>query len=283
MKSKTKSILIILSLCSVVLIPMGLALMWFNTDWKKKIKIILTAALSILYAGLIALILLVEPANNTSGIGLPGSFGKGSTNFDTGYSTEKMVDEKQSDNKTHKSSNKENEEQEEPEERLPRAVKKSKGGVNISRWLVIIVLIAFMIYLIIRQNLKNGKKSAYENPYVDTNQYKLPLAEDAKMPIVHFLHLHLAAGEKIYFATETTQKDNEGDFAVTNQRVVILNKNEVQEFPMSALTAVSSVSNSVMMLTSGDRKYYIFMPESQLKYALAVVRWAYAKATGGQN
>jgi hypothetical protein len=123
------------------------------------------------------------------------------------------------------------------------------------------------------------KKGGYENPYVDTTQYKLPLVEDAKMPMVHFLKLKMNAGEKIYYATETVQKDNQGDFVVTNQRVVVFGKSGDYEFPMNALTAVSSVSNSVMLLTCGDRKYYIFMPENQMKYALAVIRWAYSKVT----
>ena len=99
------------------------------------------------------------------------------------------------------------------------------------------------------------------------------------MPMVHFLKLKMNAGEKIYYATETVQKDNQGDFVVTNQRVVVFGKSGDYEFPMNALTAVSSVSNSVMLLTCGDRKYYIFMPENQMKYALAVIRWAYSKVT----
>ena len=85
--------------------------------------------------------------------------------------------------------------------------------------------------------------------------------------------------EKILYATETTQKDSEGDFIVTNQRVVVFSLGGDYEFPLNALTAVSSVTNTVMLLTSGERKYYIFMPESQMKYALAIVRWAYKKST----
>ena len=58
-----------------------------------------------------------------------------------------------------------------------------------------------------------------------------------------------------------------------------MNNEEMTEFPLEVLEAVSSVSNSVMLLTSGTRKYYIFMDESQLNYALAVVRWAYKNKT----
>ena len=55
------------------------------------------------------------------------------------------------------------------------------------------------------------------------------------------------------------------------------------ELPLPSLTAVLSVSNSVMQLTAAggeeEQKYYIFLPESQMKYALAIVKWAYAKVT----
>ena len=75
-------------------------------------------------------------------------------------------------------------------------------------------------------------------------------------------------------------KDNEGDFVVTDKRVVIFAKTGITELPLSSLTAVLSVSNSVMQLTSGaseeEQKYYIFLPESQMKYALAIVKWAFA-------
>jgi len=27
----------------------------------------------------------------------------------------------------------------------------------------------------------------------------------------------------------------------------------------------------------GEQKYYIFLPESQMKYALAIVRWAFSR------
>jgi hypothetical protein len=135
-----------------------------------------------------------------------------------------------------------------------------------------------MLFLIIWQNIRNNRKPHYENPYVDTNKYKLPLSDDAKIPIVHFLKLRLNKEEKIIFATETNQKDNEGDLIITNQRVVIMDKTQNVEFPLGVLTAVSSVTDTVMLLTSGDRKYYVFMPESQLKYALATIRWSYKQA-----
>ena len=97
------------------------------------------------------------------------------------------------------------------------------------------------------------------------------------MPLVHFLRLRLNPNEQIYFATQTTQKDNEGDFIITNQRVVILSPQQNIEFPIHVLTAATSITDTVMQLISGDRKYFIFMHESQMKYALAVLKWTAAK------
>ena len=43
-RNKVFSIITIACFCSIVLIPVGLALMWFMTSWQKKRKIIITAA-----------------------------------------------------------------------------------------------------------------------------------------------------------------------------------------------------------------------------------------------
>ena len=288
-RKKLFSIITIICFSTIVLIPIGLALMWFSTGWKKKPKIILTATLAPLYIALVALLLLLEPSYNTRGLGLPGSYSQGYTTFDsTGGkpSDSKAQQDKRSkqkgktsdfDEEEAKLSRKEGE-AEPQEERLPRSLQRKKGKIGSQVWYTILFFLLILI-LIILQNLRNGrKKEGYENPYVDTNQYKLPFDENSKMPMVHFLGLRLAQGERIYFAVNTVQKDNEGDFVVTSQRVLIYSKEGDYEFPLPALTAIASVSNSVLQLTSGDRKYYVFVPENQMKYALAVVRWAYGKA-----
>ncbi len=275
-KDRMFSIITIACFVSILFIPIGLVTMWFSTSWKKKLKLILSAAFTLLYVGIVALILLLEPSYNTSGVSLPFDVSVGQTAFETsGGGKAKEVEgiEGDSNKKTDKT-----EDLDEVEERLPKSIKKKSG--SLGRPFFTVMFFLFMLFLIIWQNMKaKKKKGGYENPYVDTTQYKLPLAEDAKMPMVHFLKLKMNAGEKIYYATETVQKDNQGDFVVTNQRVVVFGKSGDYEFPMNALTAVSSVSNSVMLLTCGDRKYYIFMPENQMKYALAVIRWAYAKSS----
>jgi len=287
-RKKLFSIITIICFCTIVLIPIGLALMWFSTGWKKKPKIILTATLAPLYIALVAFLLLLEPSYNTSGLGLPGSYSQGYTAFDsTGGkpSESKAQQDKRSKQKGKASDFDEEEaklsrqdgEAEPQEERLPRSLQRKKGKIGSQVWYTILFFLLILI-LIILQNLRNGrKKEGYENPYVDTNQYKLPFDENSKMPMVHFLGLRLAQGERIYFAVNTVQKDNEGDFVVTSQRVLIYSKEGDYEFPLPALTAITSVSNSVLQLTSGDRKYYVFVPENQMKYALAVVRWAYSK------
>jgi len=41
------------------------------------------------------------------------------------------------------------------------------------------------------------------------------------------------------------------------------------------LEGVTSITNTVIQIFTKDKKYYVFMDESQLKYALAVIRWAF--------
>lgn len=281
-RNKVFSIITIACFCSILLIPIGLALMWFMTDWKKKRKIIITGAGSLLYIAIVAFLLLLEPSYNTGGVSLPFKYSGGETAYDAPANPgrpskkEKKIspasDKKQKADKTSENTD---------EERVPRSVKK-QGGRALGRGFYVFLFFIIILVLILWRNFRTaGKKEDYENPYVDTNLYKLPLAEDAKIPLVHFLRLKPAQGEKILYATETVQKDNEGDFVVTDKRVVFFSKGGTTELALSSLSAVLSISNSVMQLTAageeGEQKYYIFLPESQMKYALAIVKWAFAK------
>ena len=276
-RNKVFSIITIACFCSVILIPVGLALMWYMTTWQKKRKIIITATGTLLYGTLVALILLIEPSYNTGGVSLPFKYSGGETAYEASANPGKPG---KKDKKTAPESNKkdksEKESSEQPEERVPRSVKKQSGRALGRGFYIFLFFIIILILILWRNFRAAGKKSDYENPYVDTNLYKLPFSKDSKMPLVHFLRLKLNQGEKILYATETVQKDNEGDFVVTDQRVVIFSKSGNTELPVSSLTAVLSVSNSVMQLTSGEQKYYVFLPESQMKYALAIVRWVYS-------
>ncbi len=279
-KSKFFTILTIACFCSIVLIPVGLSLMWFMTDWKKKRKIIITAAGSVLYCSLVAVILLMEPSYNTGGVSLPFKYSGGETAFESsvnpGKSSKKDKKTAPESDKKKKSDETKDESQ---EERLPRSVKKQSGRTLGRSFYVFLFFLVILILILWRNFRGAAKKDVYENPYVDTNLYKLPLADDAKTPLVHFLRLKLNADEKIFYATETVQKDNEGDFVVTNQRIAIFSKGGSSEIALTSLTAVLSVSNSVMQLTAGEEKYYVFLPESQMKYALAIVRWAFNNAS----
>ena len=270
-KSKLFSIVTIACFVSILCIPLGIVLMLYYTSWKKKTKIILSISLTAFYAALLAFVFLIKPAYNTGGISLPFGSNSGYTAFDSGSS----ANGKSNGGKSNGGVNKKN--TSDSTERLPKKVQQGQKKVS-SSILYPILFFLFMLFLIIWQNIRNKGKSSYENPYVDTNKYKLPLAADAKMPMVHFLHVDLNEGEKIYFATETNQSGNEGNFVITNQRVVILAKTQNEEFAVDTVTAVSSATNTVMVITAQEKKYYIFMPESQMKYSLAVLKWA-AKIT----
>lgn len=275
MSKKLNNVATILSFVSILLIPIGIALMWISTKWKKSVKIILSVVSSALYIFLIVLFFILEPSFNTSGTTLPFNYNKGYTAFDSkNASTKKSEQPKESDKKSGTLDLDKIVDNPTSKPKLPSTLQKKAGG-ETNPWLLMVIFFAFILILVIIKNIRATRKVRYENPYVDTSHYKLPLADDAKMPMVHFLRLQQRPGEKILFATETNQQNNEGNFVVTNQRVVIMNLEEIAEFPLEVLEAVSSVSNSVMCLTSGSRKYYIFMDETQLKYALAVVRWAY--------
>ena len=231
---------------------------------KKKTKIILTISLTAFYAGLIAFFFLIKPAYNTSGLSLPFGSNSGYTAFEAaGSGSGSGSGSGKGKSKSSKAAS---------EEKLPKKVKQGQGKISKSI-LYPILFFGFMLLLIIWQNLRNKGKSTYENPYVDTNKYKLPFTADSKMPMVHFLHVELAPEEKINYATETNQKDNEGNFVITNRRVIIQTRTENTELPIEAVEAVSSTTSTVMAIAAQGKKYYIFMPENQMKYAIAVLKW----------
>ncbi len=238
--------------------------MLYYTDWKKKTKIILAVSLTAFYAGLIAFFLLVKPSFNTSGISLPFGSNSGYTAFDSGSGgSASSKGGRSSSSKSNKNTG---------SERIPKSVKQAQKK-GLGNAIYPILFFGFMLLIIIIQNLRSKGKSNYENPYVDTNKYKLPFTADSKMPMVHFLHVELAPEERINYATETNQKDNEGNFVITNRRVIIQTRTENTELPIEAVEAVSSTTSTVMAIAAQGKKYYIFMPENQMKYAIAVLKW----------
>ena len=275
-RNKTFSIITIICFCSVIFIPIGLVLMWYSTQWSKKRKFILSGIMTIVYVAIVCFLMLFEPNQSGSGSGLP--FGKGNQNVESQYESEPDKSSKKAKQSgTNPSGNEQKDNFPKEKEKLPKKVQKGESKA-LGKSFYTIMFFLFMLFIIIWQNLKAKKKTdSYENPYVDTKKYKLPLDNNFKIPTVHFTKIELEENEKIIFATETTQKNQEGDFVVTDKRIIVLGKSENYEIPLQELATVSSVTNSVMQITSGTQKYYIFVPENQMKYAIAIVHWAYAQ------
>ena len=273
-KSKLFSIVTIACFVSILCIPLGIVLMLYYTQWKKKTKIILTLSLTAFYAGLIAFFFFIKPAYNTSGLSLPFGSNSGYTAFDSGSGAKGSGSKKSNGGAKGKNQNNQT-----PIDKVPKSVQQSQGKGS-AKIIYPILFFGFMLLLIIAQNLRNKGKSKYENPYVDTNKYKLPLTPDSRMPMVNFRRLELNEGEKINFATETNQKGNEGNLAITNQRVAILTPNEGLEIPLDCVTGASATTSTVMTIAAKfedqEQKFYVFMPENQMKYALAVLKWTAA-------
>ncbi len=275
-RNKTFSIITIICFCSVIFIPIGLVLMWYSTQWSKKRKFILSGIMTIVYIAIVCFLMLFEPNQSGSGSGLP--FGNGNQNVESQYESEKQKSSKKAKQSGANPSAKENEDIFQKENsKLTKKVQKGESKA-LGKSFYTIMFFLFMLFIIIWQNLKAKKKTdSYENPYVDTKKYKLPLDANFKIPTVHFTKIELDENEKIIFATETTQKNQEGDFVVTDKRIIVLGKSENYEILLQELSAVSSITNSVMQISSDERKYYIYVPENQMKYAIAIVRWAYAQ------
>ena len=275
-RNKTFSIITIICFCSVIFIPIGLVLMWYSTQWSKKRKFILSGIMTIVYIAIVCFLMLFEPNQSGSGSGLP--FGNGNQNVESQYESEHHKSSKKAKQSGANPSGNEKEDNFPKEkEKLPKKVQKGESKA-LGKSFYTIMFFLFMLFIIIWQNLKAKKKTGnYENPYVDTKKYKLPLDANFKIPTVHFTKIELEENEKIIFATETTQKNQEGDFVVTDKRIIVLGKSENYEIPLQELATVSSVTNSVMQITSGTQKYYIFVPENQIKFAVATVHWILEK------
>ena len=91
-KNRLFSILTIICFITVLFIPVGVVLMIYYTNWKKKLKIILSSTLSTFYILLIAFILIAKPSFNINGISLPFGSNSGYTAFENS-STGKKSDE----------------------------------------------------------------------------------------------------------------------------------------------------------------------------------------------
>ena len=275
-QKKVFSVITIICFASIIFIPIGLVLMCYFTDWKKKAKLWTGGAMTLLYIAIIVVIMNLQPSVNTSGISIPGNYNEGSTEFSTNASGNKMNDDLQLVEGKGNAPSKEVDEL----EKLPNTIKKEKRKGN-TRWVYPLMFFLIMLVLIIIQNIKSSKnKDGYDNPYVDVTKYKLPLQKGFKFPMVHFLYLQPHPNEKLLYATETTQKDNEGNFVITDERIVIYNKEGTLSYRLAELTVAVSVTDNVLQVAAGNEKNFIFLPENQMKYALAVLRYAYENFSG---
>lgn len=156
--------------------------------------------------------------------------------------------------------------------KLPEKV---NPDVTIAGRLPYIFFFIFILgVLIIRKNVSKGTiTTTYVNPYVNTNLYKLPITVKTKFPAVNFPKITLQDDEKLLFAGPTNQKDNEGDFAITNTRVVIYTLSGQTEFSIFKIDSVSTVTSSVFMITEEGKKHYIFMDESLVQISVQILKF----------
>lgn len=136
--------------------------------------------------------------------------------------------------------------------------------------------VLLLAYLVLRRNLKPQKIEGFINPYVNVRQYKLPLKKKTRIPYINY-YLETLDDESLLFVCPTTEQDNPGDFIVTTKRIVIKNTKENTEFSINKLKDFSLLSTNVIRITYEDKKLLVFMHETQTKYALEVIKWAYSK------
>lgn len=273
-KNKLFKIITIICFASIILIPIGVVLMIFYTDWNKKIKISLGVFLPIFYVLLLILFLRLEPANNSKGIVIPVSTTAGSSEFDTNVTTKNKKSEVFEDlDENFANDNEKKTDSNEKDMKLPKSIRKG-GGRKPGRAFFSILFLLFMLILIIYRNLKNRNNSDYENPYLDTKLLKFPLSKISVWPTVHFQKISRKDDEKFLFACEAKFNMSEGDLLISDKRFVFKSITENVEFDLPELETAASVSNSCFVLTRGDKKFYFFVDESQMKYALGVLRFA---------
>ena len=148
-RSKFFSAITVASFCTIILIPVGIALMLYMTRWNKKLKAILACTFSILYAVLVFLILNLEPSYNTTGISLPFGSNSGYTAFQTQTSSKNVVKEDGNSLEDHKSDEKKASNQKEL--KLPHKIKKERRGKVSPIYYIIAFIIMFIMILIIKK------------------------------------------------------------------------------------------------------------------------------------
>lgn len=267
-------IIILACFISLVFSPVGLVLMWLKKcRWSLKVKMILSGAFALVYilAGVLIFFLFSKPESG-SGSGAPffgiereyeggGGSGKNSGKYEP-----------------KKSSSRKNSSGENINNSQTASQSFAESGKKKSIPVVLLFVLILGIFILMR-NLKEIKSKGDDNPYVNTRLYKTPIPEGFEFPVVRYTKLPLKEEEKILFACPAEQKDNAGDIIVTDRRFVFLGKKNTLNLPLKTLSAISSVSNTAFLLTAEDVQHYFFVRDTQMRFVLQIVRWAYAKAS----
>lgn len=270
-------IIVLACFISLVFSPVGIGLMWWKSKWTKKVKIIISGAFAVLYALIIFLIVIFNTnPHSGSGSGAP-YFG-----LEQEYEVGGGSSGKTGEYKPRKSSSRsKGDGSERSNAQVPSESFIEKAGKSRVTYILIFVLI--MVILIAWRNLKGGTRNISENPYVDTKKYKIPIPDGFEFPQVHYTKVTLQEGETLLYATTAEQKANTGDIVVTNKRFIFVSKKDALDMTLGELSSISSVSNTTLLLNVGTKSYYFFVQDTQMRFVLAITRWAYEKKFGGEN
>jgi len=276
-------IIILACFISLIFSPAGLFLMWWKfksgmkCKWSLKTKIIISGAFTLLYAGVVLLFVFLnaEPSSG-SGSGLPffgieqsSDIGGGGGGHSNEYKPKKSSASSKGQGSSSSTSS------------MAQESFIEKAGKSRVTYILLFVLI--MVALIVWRNLKGGIGSVSENPYVDTNKYKIPIPDGFEFPPVHYTKITLQPDEKILYATTAEQKANAGDIVVTDRRFFFVAKKDALDLSLGELTSISSMSNTALLVNVGDKAYYFFVQDTQMRFVLQITRWAYEKIYGGEN
>lgn len=267
-------IIVIACFISLIFSPVGIGLMWWKSRWSRKTKIIVSGAFVLVYALIVVLFVLLNSSSQAgAGSGLP--FLGMEQSSDAGGGSGGKSDQYKPSSKSVK-----------PDGRGTKTTQTSTATESFvekakkSRWTYFLILVVIMFILFVIRNLKGTSAKPDDNPYVDTTLYKFPVPDDFVFPAVHYTKLALKEDEKILYATTAEQKANKGDIVVTNRRFVFVGHKENLELPLSELTAISSMSNTALLVNSGEKSYYFFVQDTQMRFVLQIVRWVYSKEYG---
>lgn len=264
-------IIVLACFISLVFSPAGIVLMWLKKcQWKKKVKIIVSGAFALFFILVtVLLVFLFSKPEAGSGSGAPflGIEREYEGGGGSGSSSEKY-------NPKPSSSKKNREGRASSNAVMPNeSFAESKGKKSVPLFLVFILALGIWVLM---RNQKKMKGQDNDNPYVNTKLITTPVPDDFVFPPVHFTRLPLKEGENLLFATPAEQKDNTGDIVITDHRFVFLGKKESCDFPLQKLSAVSSMSNTALLVTEGETQHYFFVRDTQMRFVLQIIRWAYA-------